>query len=311
MSTLALMGNDWTELDARVLGVLAEQGGVAHVSAFDDAGITRYQLSALLGRRVVERPRIGWYVDPSLPWQVKLAVRVGGPATCTTAAEAWGLPAPPTAGRELHVHVAEHTGRLRHNRDNRWVLASVEDDPEVVLHRGELMEAPSSGRTSLMDTLRLLAACVSLEWFIAALDAALHRPRDGVPLMDTEAFARLLSVLPRRLQQVGDLVEPLAESCIETLLRLGMLRRGIGDVVAQAIPHPADRVDFLIAGWLIVEADGAAFHDPDRDRIRDQQLRSLGFRVLRFSYDRIVSDLDAVLDEIEAALVAGPVALHG
>jgi very-short-patch-repair endonuclease len=305
------MDKDWTAIDGRVLSVLSEHGGVAHVREFDAAGITRYQLSALLGRGVVERPRIGWYVDPSLPWRVKLAVRVGGPATCVTAAEAWGLPVPPTAARELHVHVEEHTGRLRHNRDKRWVLASVDDDPEVVLHRGALLDGPSAGRTSLIDTLRLLAACVSVEWFIAALDAALHRPRDGTPIMDATAFARLLSVLPGRLQHVVDLVDPRSESCLETLLRLGLIGRGVVDIVAQAVPHRAYRVDLLACGWLIIEADGAAFHDPERDRIRDDVLRSLGYRVLRFSYERIVFDLAGVLDEIEAVLAAGPTHLHG
>jgi very-short-patch-repair endonuclease len=61
-------------------------------------------------------------------------------------------------------------------------------------------------------------------------------------------------------------------------------------------------VDFLVGSRLIVEADGEAFHDPIKDAVRDRVLTALGYRVLRFSYDRIVHDLDAVLDEIEAAL---------
>jgi very-short-patch-repair endonuclease len=147
----------------------------------------------------------------------------------------------------------------------------------------------------------MMVGCVSTEWLVAALDAALHTPRNGRPLLDGHAFARLARLLPTEVLQ---LIDPLAESCLETLLRLGMLGRGITGVVAQAVPHPAFRVDFLLQGWLIIEADGAAFHDPERDRIRDAELRALGYVVLRFDYDRIVFDLEAVLDEIEAALTS-------
>lgn len=301
------MEHDWTQLDVRARSVLAAHDGVAHVSVFDAAGITRRQIAALRGRGIVERPRVGWYVDPGLPWQAKVATRVGGPAACVTAAELWGLPVPPKEGRDLHVHVDAHEGRLRHNRNNRWVLASVEDDHEVRLHRVALEEAPRAGRTGLLDTLLMLVGCVSTEWFVAALDAALHRPRDGRPLLDGAALSRLRSLLPTELFALAD---PLAESCLETLLRLGMLGRGITEIVAQAVPHPAYRVDFLLHGWLIIEADGAAFHDPERDAIRDAELRALGYVVLRFDYDRIVFDLEAVLSEIEAALASRP-GVHG
>ena len=228
------MQKDWSELDVRARAVLAAHDGVAHVSAFDEAGITRSQIGALRGRKIIERPRIGWYVDPELPWQVKVATRVGGPAACVTAADLRGLPVPPTDGRELHVHVDAHEGRLRHNRDRAWVLASVKDDHEVRLHRVTLQERPRYGLTGLLDTLLMMVGCVSTEWLVAALDAALHQPRDGRPLLDGEVFARLALLLPK---DVLDLVDPLAESCLETLLRLGMLGRGITGVIAQAVPH--------------------------------------------------------------------------
>lgn len=295
------MEKDWSALDARARAVLEANGGIAHVTAFDAADLTRHQLAALRGRGVIERPRIGWYVDPALPWQVKVATRVGGPAACVTAAELRGLPVPPTSGRDLHVHVDAHEGRLRHNRDRRRVLASVDDDHEVRLHRGALREPSSRGMTGLTDTFLMLLGCVSTAWFVAALDAALHRPRDRHPIMDAATLAQLAASVPGSIMR---LVDPLAESPIESLLRLGMLARGIPGIVAQAVPHPAYRVDFLILGRLVVEADGRAFHDPERDRVRDAELRACGLVVLRFDYDRIVFDLEAVLDEIEAALAS-------
>ncbi len=293
---------NWDLLDARAREVLRLHRGVAHVAAFDEAGITRRQVAALRGRGVIERPRIGWYVDPTLPWQAKRAVRVGGTADCVTSAELWGLPVPPGSHQRLHVHVAEHEGPLRHNRDRTWVLRSVEDDGEVEVHRGIRREPTLEGRAGLVDTLLVLAGCVPLDWFVAALDAARHAPRGARPLLGEQDFERVVAQLPRRLRAIAYLVDDRAESCLETLLRLAMLRRGIGPVVLQAQVHPRHRVDFLVGDRLIIEADGEAFHDPERDRVRDAELEALGYRVLRFSYQRIVTDLEAVLDEIETAL---------
>lgn len=274
------------------------------MSSFDAASITRRQLGLLHGRRVIERARIGWFVDPGLPRQVKRAVGVGGVAACITAAELWGLPVPPGSHRTLHVAVEEHRSHLRHSRDHRWVLGSVHDDGALELHWGRLREEPVAGRTSLVDTLVLLSGCVPFEWFVAALDAAVHEPREGAGILSSADRNRLSTLLPGQLRAALGHVDGSAESCLETLLRLGMIRRGIGPVVAQAQPHPAHRVDFLVRGRLVVEADGEAFHDPERDAVRDAELGALGYVVLRFSYRDIVFDIERVLDEIEAALAA-------
>ncbi|WP_162850835.1 hypothetical protein [Amnibacterium kyonggiense] len=165
---------DWSELDARARAVLAQSGGVAHISAFDAAGITRKQVGLLHGRGVIERPRIGWFVDPDSPWQVKRAVGVGGAAACVSSADAMGLPTPPSTKRSIHVAVEAHASHLRHSRDRRWVLDSVHDDERLELHWGGLVDAPVGGRTSIVDTLLLLSGCVPFDWFVAALDAAMR-----------------------------------------------------------------------------------------------------------------------------------------
>lgn len=167
--------------------------------------------------------------------------------------------------------------------------------------------APADGtipgwRTPVVDTVLALAGCVPIEWWIAALDAALHRPRDGEPIMSDEQYAELTDRLPARLRPELDRVDPLAGSCLETLVRLGLERRGVGPIVLQFSPRQHQFVDLLLPGKLIVEADGEEFHDPEKDAIRDAFFRGLGYRVLRFGYDRIVFDLEAVLDEIEAEL---------
>ncbi len=63
-------------------------------------------------------------------------------------------------------------------------------------------------------------------------------------------------------------------------------------------------VDFCcIAAKLIVEVDGG-IHEKrtDRDETRDDALSKRGYRVLRFSNDRVFEDLTGVLDAIRNAL---------
>src|ERR1700712_1840953 len=160
-STLERMAEqNWASLDSRASEVLRANDGIAHISAFDAADITRRQVGALRGRGVLERPRAGWYVAPDLPWQVKSAVRVGGIATCVTSAELRGLPVPPESNRKVHVHVDEHDSRLRHSRNSRWVLAAVDDDHRLELHWGRRHDRPDAGRASLVDTLLLVGGGV-------------------------------------------------------------------------------------------------------------------------------------------------------
>jgi hypothetical protein len=300
---LGVRKNDWSAADARAIEVLAEHDGVARIDEFLAAGLSRHQIAAIFRRGVMNRPRNAWFAAPEVPWQGKHAVRVGGVLACVSAAASWGLPVPPEAWRRLHVAVAPKASHLRHNRDRtREVRAG--DDDEVALHWVDLVEPAQGWRTSLVDTLLQLVDCVPEDWFVAALDAALHRPWEGEPILSEDEYARIAALLPRRRRGLLQLVDRLSGSCLETLIRLGLVRRGVGPVVLQFSPDDRRFVDLLVGERLIVEADGEAFHDPDEDAIRDAFFRSLGYVVLRFSYDRIVNDLDAVLDEIEAALAS-------
>jgi very-short-patch-repair endonuclease len=294
--------HDWSEAEALARSVLAAHGGVAPKRAFIAAKMTPNQLAGVFRRGVLNRPRKGWYCDPELPWQAKRGIRVGGVVGCVTAAALHGLPVLPGSHTPLHVDVAEDATRLRHNRDKTWIVHSGED-PEVLLHRRALHDH-AVWKTSLVDSLLQLAWCVPDVWFVAAIDAALHRPRDGSrePLLSEEEFARFARLLPKRFHPLLALVDPRAESPLETLLRIALLRRGIGPVLPQFQPTAYWWTDFLILGRLIVEADGAAFHDPDKDALRDAELRRLGYRVLRFTYQEIVFDIEGVLDRIVTAL---------
>jgi very-short-patch-repair endonuclease len=61
-------------------------------------------------------------------------------------------------------------------------------------------------------------------------------------------------------------------------------------------------VDFCcLENQLIVEADGGQ-HSPERDRTRDQYLRSKGFRILRFWNSDVLTNMDGVLEVMLEAL---------
>jgi very-short-patch-repair endonuclease len=66
------------------------------------------------------------------------------------------------------------------------------------------------------------------------------------------------------------------------------------------------RMDFLINGWLCIEADGKAFHSSptqkSHDRKRDSYLRENGYTVLRFSGSMIHRNPSKVINKIFVAL---------
>lgn len=66
------------------------------------------------------------------------------------------------------------------------------------------------------------------------------------------------------------------------------------------------RVDFLIAGFLIIEIDGHAFHskrvDMLRDRDRNNSSTVKGFAVLRYMPEHIWFNQQQVLADVRAAL---------
>lgn len=66
------------------------------------------------------------------------------------------------------------------------------------------------------------------------------------------------------------------------------------------------RVDFVVDGRLIIEADGKENHDGPherhKDRVRDAAASALGYETLRFDYAQLIHDWDTVQRSILAAL---------
>ena len=65
--------------------------------------------------------------------------------------------------------------------------------------------------------------------------------------------------------------------------------------------------DFVcLSKQLIIEIDGG-YHlegeQPKRDEEREEELMSQGFRVLRFTNDEVIGDIDSVLDKISKEIL--------
>lgn len=87
------------------------------------------------------------------------------------------------------------------------------------------------------------------------------------------------------------------ETDIERIMRVALTDAGI--VFEPQYPIGGCFGDFgLPSHKLIIEVDGAYWHAAAKDAIRDVKIAALGWRVIRFSEDRIVKHIDACIAEI-------------
>lgn len=144
---------------------------------------------------------------------------------------------------------------------------------------------------------------------IASIDSALNKR-----LLTQRGLTDIFEVLPRRLRRLRHRVDGSADSGLETLFRLAAQAQGWRVETQVRIPG-VGRVDLLIDGWLVVELDGAAWHDDDasqeRDRRRDADLILLGYRWHRFRASQVLGEMPTCLAVIRTILASGrPVAVR-
>ncbi|QTX05560.1 endonuclease domain-containing protein [Agromyces archimandritae] len=145
-------------------------------------------------------------------------------------------------------------------------------------------------RVSVADALRQALPHMADDDAVATLDSVLQ-----LRLLTRAELREAVAALPRRVRRLWRSIDGRAESGIETKLRLALLREGLR-VEVQVRIDGVGRVDLVIDGWLVVEADGAEYHDsPEQaraDRLRNAALVRRGYRWHRFGYDQVMFDLD-------------------
>lgn len=96
-----------------------------------------------------------------------------------------------------------------------------------------------------------------------------------------------------------------AESALEVVTRLMLIEAGF-DVQTQVRIEGIGRVDFLVNGVLVIEADGDAYHSSRQERTRDRRRNNVattrGYSVLRFGYEDVMFHREEVLAQIRAVL---------
>ncbi|MGN7965540.1 endonuclease domain-containing protein [Microbacterium sp. 22179] len=258
-------------------------GGVARGSLLQRYGVPRHALADAVSTRRILRVRQGVFATPQTSAAIVTAAAHGGAVTCTAALRmhgVWCLEDDP----ELHVWLGAK-GRVHH----------VACDCVSHWHAG----ATVFGVAPLDEVLLHLYRCRGDEAFFSALESALRQRK-------VTSLARLRSKLPASARWLVDLARTDADSGLESLLRLRLHILGIR-LECQISITGVGRVDFVIGGRLILEADGAEHHDGraarHRDLRRDAAASALGYESLRFDYALIVRDWPVVSAAIVSALV--------
>lgn len=265
-----------------VPALVAGLGGVARRTDLQRLGATRSAIRAAVtaGDLVVVRP--GGYALPGTGPDLVRAIRYSGSLTCVTALATHGfqLLSKPTATHLSSPGDAGHRG----GRSCRW-------------HRDTLGPRTADVLPAAVQALR----CVGHAEGLAIADQLLRRGWDRADLA-----ARLPLRGSATARWVLDHADARAESAFESATRCVLLRAGITGVEPQVVLTGVGRVDFLVDGWLVVEADGWETHC-DKPAFVDDRRRIVtamedGRLTVRLTYAEVVEDPDGVMAALRAVL---------
>ncbi|MDQ1135941.1 very-short-patch-repair endonuclease [Microbacterium sp. SORGH_AS 1204] len=208
-----------------------------------------------------------------------------------SAAQHGGTPACVTAARHLGLWVLEGTDQI-----HVWMREAGHGYPHdgcsCILHWSDIPLERAFASLPIAHVLRQILRCRGVEQFFVALESALRlrllRSSDRAWLHDnTNAHGREALRLAR-----SD-----ADSGLESLVRWRLRNRRL-PVRTQVKVVSVGRVDLIIGDVLIVEVDGAPFHDGEsqrhRDLRRDAHAAAWGYITLRFDYALVVHDWPTV-----------------
>lgn len=258
-------------------------GGIARTRDLKEQGIDGNLIARAVASGTLERLRPGWYATVGADESVKRAVRSGGALTCASAIAfhgGWDV----TAG-VLHV-------RRDHNRT--MPLPAGLKRCHALSSRFEV--APAQAVDDLATALSAAWRCLDREDLIVVCDSLVHRK------ICTVGDIRSAWGWVRGREDRLALIDA-AESGTETMVRLRLRAKGV-QLKPQVWLRKDTRVDFLVGERLVIEVDSREHHTGEEryqaDRRRDLELRSMGYIVVRLTYQQVVHDWPAT----EQALLA-------
>ena len=260
-----------------LIDMVARHGGVLRRHQLLSAGASKRDIAAALAGDAILRVREGVYALAETDALILDAARHGGEVGCVSALYArgvWVLARP----KRLHVWLGGKGRKHAHK------LCACVDHHDA--------GGAAFGIAPVALALVQAAGCFDEELFFAAYESAWNKGM--LTRTDREWIRRSV---PARTRWLVDLARPDAESGLESLLRLRLVRLGV-TLECQVLIIGVGRVDFLAAGRLIIEVDGRENHDGvsmrHKDLVRDAAAAAQGYETLRFDYALVMHEWHTV-----------------
>ena len=264
-------------------------------------GATGAGLTGAVQAGFLVRPRRDHYALPGTPTSIIQALRVGGRLSCVSALHLLGVFAMDAS--VPHIHLARSASRLR-SPHSRFITLAESARADSVLHWWPLLYDSDvlNYRVGIRDAVAHAIRCQQPWHAIATLDSVLNRG-----LLSRDRLTALFHQLPEAHGALLGQVDGRAEAGQESILRLLMWQLGL-QCELQVHVSGVGRVDMLVEGILILEADSRFAHDGwelhVRDRNRDIDSARQGYMSLRPAYQRTMFDPAAVQEAVLALLSA-------
>ncbi len=277
---------------------LAKLGHLASRRQLGSIGVGRHQIDRALETGRLHRVRPGWVATVDAGRPEVIAVLAGGRLTGASALRSYGI----WAGndRRVHVQVPPNAHRVAQppQTDLRLFRDPILAPTTVTTHWVHAALSPPTvpaWRVGVADSLLQFATRESPEQIAAAIESAVV-----TRLLTRSQLPHLCLRLPNRTSAIQGRLTFTAGSGLETVVRIRLENEGFSP--RQQVQIGADRVDFVIGGWLVIEVDGDTWHDPVTDRQRTNRLMRAGYTVLRFGYADIFERWDETLATIRVVV---------
>jgi very-short-patch-repair endonuclease len=270
--------------DATVAWIAARQhGAIGHVQLLD-AELSQTEIRRRVAAGWLHREHIGVFavghpgLTPRGRWMAAtLAGGEGAVLSHRSAAALWGV------GRDGDVPSITLPGTKRRGTATLEVHAGRLRPDEVVIY--EDIPVTSVGRT-LLD----LAEIVTLHELVRTIDNATNARQLGRNTMSSVISAAKGRRGAKPLRQALLITRP-----EDVLTRSELERRAL-----RIVGSPRPEVNVRLHGYevdllwrdvrLVVELDGSAYHDPERDTRKTANLMAHGWAVMRFTWRQVVND---------------------
>lgn len=256
-------------------------------------GATARELTAAVRYGYLVRSRRDHYCLADVSQDVVQAVRVGGRLGCIAALKSYGVFVYDASC--IHVHLDRAATRLRSPQAGLHRL-TLQNRSGAQLHWWPLGDTTAGDeyRVGLIDALAQSIRCQHPWHAIASIDNALFQG-----LIGEADVAGIFGRVPQRYLPLQESVDGRAEAGQETVLRMIAREAGL-ECELQLWFATVGRVDIVVEGCAILEADSRAHHNGweahVRDRGRDLEFAKLGYPSLRPAYQHTMHHADLVRD---------------